>query len=117
MAAGDQDWLRAERAKLEAQLEAEAEAPPPPPQEQQLALHVLNAKHEQRVVERERREAEDYHDGYDQMVERALHDEGRRSFFYVRQACRRAAVRRCSAARLGAAQCAHTRAPSAARAA
>ena len=41
---------------------------------------------EQRVAERERREAEDDNDGYERVMERAWHDEGRRSFFYGKPA-------------------------------
>ena len=41
---------------------------------------------EQRVGAREQREAEDYNDGYERVMERAWHDEGRRSYFYGRPA-------------------------------
>ena len=46
----------------------------------------LRCEREQRMAERERREDEDYNDGYEQMLERVLHNDGRRSYFYGRPA-------------------------------
>ena len=99
-------WLEDESAASSATVERDLvpRVPSPPPPDATASdayggesadcgsggLAVLGAEvqreREQRVAERERREAEDYNDGYERVMERAWHDEGRRSYFYGKPA-------------------------------
>ena len=114
---GDREWLRAERAKLDAQVAADGklprqplrardspqfDAPPETPEGdshsvlpptasdgiRSAAAFGVEASHqlEQCVAERERREAENCSNGYEQMCDRTYEEDSRRSVYYGRPA-------------------------------